>query len=541
MKQHLISGRLSLAVAAGLVLFAISTQAQDVAVTGSLSFVQASNGIYDYTLTLKNTGSESVEGLWLGWVPGSFDIASPTDVGSNLGWASTVDGNSVQYGGSPSETLLAPGNSATFTFDSTSTPAEFMSETAGQSVAYGVDASQFAIEGDSLHSVEFSPSITPEPATALATAQFTDASVGGGEFKYTVTLENTGTTSIGTFWYAWVPGEDFMAVVPTNIVSPAGWNEKITGGGAGDGYAIQWKSTTDPLAAGQSLQFSFESTVKPSLMEKDSVFYHGTPVETSFVYTGAPFSDPGYQFVVSFVAPKTLRYTLLISATDTSPTVPQGTGYATMTVSPVGKAAMAGKLADGESFSVSGTTVTVTGTTQFVIDKSLTYPSVTVRNAKGSLAGTITFVTVTGTSDLSGTLGWMKPQQKRGAYSAAIDTNLDVIGSLYTPPGSGESVLPGFTNGTLVLSDTGTLSLSGATPLEKTVMLTSKNALVVTDPGGDKAKATITASTGVFKGSFLYPGQTKRTDFDGVLFQDQTIGGGFFVGPDGGGAVSLSP
>jgi hypothetical protein len=529
-----------LSVAAGLGLFAISTHAQDVEVTGSLSFGPAVNGTYGYTLTLTNTGSEAVESLWLGWQPGSFNIASPTDAGNNLGWASTVDGNSVQYGGSPSETLLASGSSAIFTFDSTSKPSQFMSGMAGPSVAYGVDASQFAFEGDSLHSVEFSPTVPAGPPTALASAQFTDLSVGGGEFKYTITLENTGTTTIGTFWNAWVPGEDFMAVPPADIVSPSGWNEKITGGGASDGYAIQWTSTTALLAAGQSLQFSFESTVKPSLMEKDSVFYDGTPVETSFVYTGAPFSDPGYQFVVSFITPKTLKYTLLISATDTSPAVPQGIGYATMTVTPSGKIAMAGKLADGESFSVSGTTESVTGTTQFVMDKSLSYPSVTTTHAKGLLEGAISFVTVTGSSDLSGTLEWMKPEQKRGVYPAAIDTNLDVIGSLYTPPGRGESVLPGFTDGTLVLSDTGTLSLSG-TPLEKAVMLTSKNALVVTDPGMDKTKATITASTGVFKGSFFYPGQTKRTDFDGVLFQDQTIGGGFFVGPNGSGTVSLSP
>jgi hypothetical protein len=167
-KQTLISKLPFLAVAAGLALSAISARAQDVAVTGFLSFAPAVNGTFDYTLTLKNTGSEAVESLWLGWALSSnpvFNVVNPTDPGNDLGWASPVDGNSVQYGGSPSETFLASGNSAIFTFDSTSTPALFMSGSAGQSVAYGVDASQFAIEDNSLHSVEFSPTVVPEPSS----------------------------------------------------------------------------------------------------------------------------------------------------------------------------------------------------------------------------------------------------------------------------------------------------------------------------------------------------------------------------------------
>jgi hypothetical protein len=163
----MIPKRLSLAILAGLTLAAISTHAQDVAVTGFLTDVPAAGGVFDYTLTLQNTGSEAIEGLWLGWALSSnpvFDITSPTSAGNNLGWVSPVDGNSVQYGGSPSETTLAPGHMGIFTFDSTSTPAQFMSGAAGQSVAYGVDASQFAIEDNSLHSVEFAPAVVPEPS-----------------------------------------------------------------------------------------------------------------------------------------------------------------------------------------------------------------------------------------------------------------------------------------------------------------------------------------------------------------------------------------
>jgi|GEM_PF-1148370 len=165
-----ISKYFLLAAIAGFSLFAVSAHAQDVKVDGFLSFVPQGAGVFDYTLTLQNTGSEAIEGLWLGWALSSnpvFNVDDPTNAGNALGWASPVDGDSVQFGGSPSETLLAVGKSTTFTFDSTSTPAQFMSQAAGQSVAYGVDASQFAIEDDSLHSVEFAPTLVsvPEPST----------------------------------------------------------------------------------------------------------------------------------------------------------------------------------------------------------------------------------------------------------------------------------------------------------------------------------------------------------------------------------------
>jgi len=121
-------------------------------------------GTYAYTLTLNNTGTEAVDALWLGWTVGVFDIANPTSPTSSLGWTGTPVGNSIQFAGTTG-TALASGHSATFTFDSTSTPAQFISGSAGPSVAYGVDATEFAIENTTLHSFEFTPTVVPEPST----------------------------------------------------------------------------------------------------------------------------------------------------------------------------------------------------------------------------------------------------------------------------------------------------------------------------------------------------------------------------------------
>ena len=138
-------------------------------------------------------------------------------------------------------------------------------------------------------------------ATLAATGQIRNTSLGGGLYNYTITLNNTGTGGLETFWFAWVPGENFLATNPTNIVSPTNWSANITHGGAGDGYGIQWLTSTAPLAAGSSLNFSFQSTDIPTAVAGNSVFYPTTPVGTSFIYSGGPFSDSGYQFVVASV------------------------------------------------------------------------------------------------------------------------------------------------------------------------------------------------------------------------------------------------
>jgi hypothetical protein len=165
--------RLSLTIAGALAMSAASAHAQDVVVSGSLTDVSLGGGEFAYTLTMQNTGSEAVQSLWLGWALNSvsvFNVLNPSSGGNSLGWNSVLDGNSIQYGGTAG-TALAAGGTGTFTFHSTSTPASFMTPSAsggsGLSVAYGVDASQFAIEDTTLHSFDFAPTVvsTPEPST----------------------------------------------------------------------------------------------------------------------------------------------------------------------------------------------------------------------------------------------------------------------------------------------------------------------------------------------------------------------------------------
>src|SRR5947199_3120082 len=72
-----------------------------------------------------------------------------------------------------------------------------------------------------------------ESATASITTSQTSA-----PFTYKISLHNTGTTNIGSFWYAWnATGYNFLATHPLSVTPPAGWTDTVTNLGAGfDGY-----------------------------------------------------------------------------------------------------------------------------------------------------------------------------------------------------------------------------------------------------------------------------------------------------------------
>src|SRR5579863_9041934 len=133
-------------------------------------------------------------------------------------------------------------------------------------------------------------SMASSRAAETASATISATQLNSNTWKYDLVLKNIGTTNLGTFWFAWAPGEDFMPTAPTNIASPTSWTEMVTtGGGYYDGSAIQWVAGSGAaLAPGQSLSgFSFQSTTSPSTMAGNNSYY-GQPILTSYVYSGAP-------------------------------------------------------------------------------------------------------------------------------------------------------------------------------------------------------------------------------------------------------------
>ena len=129
-----------------------------------------------------------------------------------------------------------------------------------------------------------------------------------GEFQYNIALTNTSTdgSDIGTFWFSWIPGVDFMEIDPTSITFPAGWSVHITGSNANnspsDGNALQFLAGSGPLLTpGNTDDFSFDSTEPLSQIQGPSTYAPHDNETTSFLYHAGIFSDAGDQITLTTV------------------------------------------------------------------------------------------------------------------------------------------------------------------------------------------------------------------------------------------------
>jgi hypothetical protein len=165
-----------------------------------------------------------------------------------------------------------------------------------------------------------------EPRTLLsesASAEITLVSTTGTQanpvFNYAITVTDTGTTNLGTFWFSWLPDVDFLPSVPSNVTSPTGWGASITGtANATDGSAIEWVASSNPITPGHSLSgFGFSSPDSPTVLAGNSPTHPGTPILDSFVYIGAPFSDVGAEVTVTQAASTAASSTTLMSSAPT--------------------------------------------------------------------------------------------------------------------------------------------------------------------------------------------------------------------------------
>jgi len=107
-------------------------------------------------------------------------------------------------------------------------------------------------------------------------------------FTYDITLHNTGTTNIGTLWYAWKPGENYLPIAPSSTSSPNGWTLTQTTS-PGFGTALRWTvPAAQELTPGATLSgFTFTTTTTPGELAGLSIFGNHPPVGTTFVYEHA--------------------------------------------------------------------------------------------------------------------------------------------------------------------------------------------------------------------------------------------------------------
>lgn len=146
-----------------------------------------------------------------------------------------------------------------------------------------------------------SRTLLSESATAQLTLDSTTGTQANPVYHYSITVNDTGTTNIGTFWFAWIPAGDFLPSSPSAVSNPTGWTNTLTGtNNSSDGTAIEWVASSNAITPGHSLAgFDFTTTDSPAALAGKSPTHPTYNVLTSFVYTGGPFSDAGFQFDVA--------------------------------------------------------------------------------------------------------------------------------------------------------------------------------------------------------------------------------------------------
>ena len=240
-------------------------------------------------------------------------------------------------------------------------------------------------------------------------------------------------------------------------------------------------------------------------------------------------------------------YTVAFPSKEQSPVLtasayPQGDGYATLTLTNAGTITVLGKLADGTPLSASGN-LRADGTLPLFA---------TLYKKHGLVAGDLTFADLAN-SDLSGSdLIWIRPNQRTARYYRfgwETGIRIDAVGAKYITPaaldfGQGAvEIVNG--NAALVFTD-GQLA---ATITHNVNVAPTTGAVTHIPATGAPYKLTLTASTGVFTGTFTHGADTDQ--YYGVLINKGANKGGFgyflntvplIYGASGeSGGVSLQP
>ena len=221
-------------------------------------------------------------------------------------------------------------------------------------------------------------------------------------------------------------------------------------------------------------------------------------------------------------APEKPAYTMTLTGTEG---MPEGAGYAAITVSPGGNVRVAGRLGDNTPYSFSS-----------VVSGSGAWPFyVSLYRSTGYIGGTLTFEP-SGQTYLDGTLYWLRPAVNgSGGYWAGFSGDQTAAGYVYPSPARNKPAIP--LNG----QNQGLITFSGSVLSSSTsaqLSLGPTGALLVSGTSG--IVLSLTPSTGVFSGSVKVAGFSKPLPFYGVLLQSLDQGEGLFISPTISGKVEIT-
>jgi hypothetical protein len=217
------------------------------------------------------------------------------------------------------------------------------------------------------------------------------------------------------------------------------------------------------------------------------------------------------------------RYTVRFPGSTDPSVAPSGDGYATVSVNSSGNATVAGSLANNFRFSRS-----------VLLSTNGYYPlSIATTSGQGIFIGWLTFRSGPARG-IDGEMTWVQPAIYNATYyPAGFQGNILARGGPYVAPSSTSPALR-WTNGVFQISG-GNLTM----PLVNSVTLSPTGNL--TSNGGSISNLTfgLNRNTGAFSGHFRDPQTGGFRNYYGALFQNQDIGGGFFLGSSQGGLVRL--
>ncbi len=221
-------------------------------------------------------------------------------------------------------------------------------------------------------------------------------------------------------------------------------------------------------------------------------------------------------------APEMPAYTLALTGTGQG--LPQGIGYAAITVDQAGNVRATGRLGDDTPFTVSST-----------VSDGGTCPIYTaLYNSTGYIGGLVTFEPLAQT-DLDGAMNWLRPaENKPGGFSAGFEGNVSASGYIYTQPNHDAAAIP------LDTQHQGSITFSGSVvnnPVIGQLSLSPTGALLAS--GTSDIKLSLAPKSGVFSGT-LNLGYPKPVPFAGVLIQRQDGGEGLFETPTVSGEVQIT-
>ena len=214
-------------------------------------------------------------------------------------------------------------------------------------------------------------------------------------------------------------------------------------------------------------------------------------------------------------------YTVLLPGAVDDSAAPAGDGFGTVKIDLAGNNTFAGTLADGTRLALRAP-VSAAGDWPFYVP---------LYRGTGAALGWL--VVEPGTLPaIQGTVHWLRTAGTANKYYTngfALDSAL--AGSVYTPPGTNH----------LLSADSAEITFEGGNLAGSlTNLLAFGPSGRVTNQGPATLTFTPTTSSGLFKGTVLPPGALKSVPFQGAVLQGQLVGGGYFLGTNRSGNVTIT-